>query len=224
MTKGWIQAPLLALFAAIILAGCSREPADDSIDANRIQARTLFAAGFTEADDMPGARYARDPAIRQEISEQLASILPHVFSQDFMIDNPEEFLRSGAAGELVDGKLKALGLPPDSIASASILFFGTAWELANLQPITGDRQTGLLHETRKQLDPNKFAAQGAPGKQREAEMRLQIAALWLAEARLRQGSAEQMRELSDAVQQDMKRLSGNDMRLLDLSETGFVDR
>lgn len=60
--------------------------------------------------------------------------------------------------------------------------------------------------------------------QREADARLIMAGLWLEESRLRRESADQTRELSDAVQRDMKRMSGNDMRAHDIKDGGFAER
>lgn len=137
---------------------------------------------------------------------------------------PRIFFRSGAAGDIADRKLEALGLPTDSLAGANVLLFGLAWELANRETLTIDGQKGLLAQVNGQLNDGPMKRKGDAERQEQAEIRLQTAALWLEEERLRRNDPERMRQLSDAVQRDMKRISGNDMRAHDLGENGLVER
>jgi hypothetical protein len=214
--------------ALLLVSGCSAA-SENSVEANETaaEAASLFEDGFAEARRSGiEAAEARDTSydsvasVRRAMSREAAENLGTNFSLDFAIPDPEEFLRSGAAAEVADRKLEALGLPLNDLASASVLLFGVAWELANAQPLTATRQRALIRQIETELKHSRD-----PGvRRREAETRLAIAGLWLEEERLRHGSAERMRALSDAVQRDMKGLSGNDMRAHDLTEEGFVER
>lgn len=229
----------LPLAAALALAGCSGNTSDNGalaaeepVDTRAVAA--LFADGFGDLGQASGRGaanrvdrslgYTPDPAVRRSVAQQLADNLRRNFSLDFAIPDPETFLRSGAAGDIADRKLEALGFPTNGLAGPNVLMFGLAWELANGQPLTAERQRGLRAEVDRQLEDSPLRTKGHADRQREAEFRLQTAALWLEEARLRRGDADRMRQLSDAVQRDMKRMSGNDMRAHDLNPEGFVER
>jgi hypothetical protein len=219
----------LTLPIALLLSpGCSRASEDAGQTAGvAVEAASLFESGFAEARragiDAAKARdtsYEAVGSVRRAMGRETAANLRRNFSLPFAMPNPEEFVRSGAAAEAADRKLEGLGLPLNDLASASVLLFGVAWELANAQPLTEAQQRALIRQVDAELKQSRD-----PGvRRREAETRLAIAGLWLEESRLRQGSAEQMRALSDAVQRDMKGMSGNDMRAHDLTEEGFVER
>lgn len=214
--------------ALLFVAGCSgaSDSAEQAGEASA-EAASLFEKGFGEArrDDVEVAAASDtsyDPvaSVRRAISREAADNLRRNFSLDFAIADPEEFLRSGAASETADRKLEVLDLPLNDLASASVLLFGVAWELANAQPLTATQQRALVRD----VDANLKQSDDPGVRRREAETRLAIAGLWLEEERLRRGSAQGMQALSDSVQRDMKRLSGNDMRAHDLTEKGFVER
>lgn len=218
------HAPRLLMFMSLVmLIGCSKEPAEELLNAaESAEVAPMFAQGFEDASRVEPSRtaYDPDPGIRRRMSDQFASNLRRNFSLEFAIPNPEQFIRSGAASEVADRKLEALGLPINDLASASVLMFGLAWELANGEKLTPGNQQALVRQVAKQLT----ARDSGSDLQREADARLIMAAVWLEESRLRRGSPDQTRELSDAVQRDMKRMSGNDMRAHDIKDEGFAER
>lgn len=189
----------------------------------------LFSSGFKSIEEdkarIDKMRLAYRPysGIRRTAEQRLADNLQN-FSLTLAMEDPGEFLRSGAAGETADRKLAALGLPPDTLAGATVLMFGLAWELANQRPLTAIDQQALLSQVDNQLKTNELRDRGDTAKQREAEIRLLTAGVWLEEARLRQGSPAQMQALSDAVQRDMLRMSGSDMRAHQIGADGFEKR
>lgn len=215
-----------ALAVLLLFAACTDDPAEEPFETEEAavaQARSLFADGFADAGEPANSGaptgYAPDPAIRREAAHTLAANVRRTFSLQFAAD-PEAFLRSGAAGDVADRSLEMQGLPANDLVGATVLMFGLAWELANERTLTAAQRQALLGQTRAKIDPGSSES----ARQREAESRLLIAALWLEEARLRRGSPEATRQLSDAVWRDMKRLSGNDMRAHDVGESGFAER
>ncbi|MET0249492.1 MAG: hypothetical protein ABW164_07165 [Sphingobium sp.] len=220
----WAALPILLLIGS----GCSKASEGAGPDsAGAAQVALLFRSGFAEARSNSGdAAKAQDrsyesvASVRRAMGRQMAENVRSSFSLRFANADQDQFMQSGAAAEVADRKIEALGLPLNDLASASVLLFGVAWELANAQPLTAAQQRALVRQVGAELKQSSD-----PGaRRREAEAQLAIAGLWLEEERLRQGSAEQMQALSDAVQQDMKKLSGNDMRAHDLTEKGFVER
>lgn len=218
------HAPRLAMFMLLLtLMGCSKGSEDELLNTvERAEVAPMFAQGFEDASRVEPSRtaYDPDPGIRRRMSDQFARNLRRNFSLEFAMPDPEQFIRSGAASEVADRKLEALGLPINDLASASVLMFGLAWELANGEKLTPAHQQALVRQVAKQLSDRD----SGPDLQREADARLILAALWLEESRLRRGSPDQTRELSDAVQRDMKRMSGNDMRAHDIKDGGFAER
>lgn len=211
-----------------MVSSCSKA-ADDTGPASEASAETasLFENGFSEGRraeiDAAAARdtsYEPTASVRRAMSRETAESLGRNFSLDFAIADPEEFVRSGAAAALADRKLETLGLPLNDLASASVLFFGLAWELANAEPLTAARQQALI----RQVDRDLKHSSDPGARRRQAEPLLAIAGLWLEEERLRRGSTVRMRALSDAVQRDMVKISRNDMRAHDLRDEGFVER
>ncbi|MGF7147800.1 hypothetical protein FHS96_001409 [Sphingomonas zeicaulis] len=224
---------------ALLLAACSGNPTnnDASADAEQPEVQAfgaLFANGFKVAEKIEPASeaapddgqlgYAPNAGIRRRVARQLADNHRRLFSLDFALTDAEDFFRSGAAADIADRKLEALGLPTNSLAGANVLLFGLAWELANGEALTIEGQKGLLAQVNKQLNEGPMKRKGDAERQEQAEIRLQTAALWLEEERLRRNDAQRMQQLSDAVQRDMKRISGNDMRAHKLGGDGLVER
>lgn len=219
----------LALPMILLLgSGCSKASEATGHDAQAAKHASLtFNGAFAKArranEEAAAAKdrsYEQVASVRRAMGRQVAEDVRKSFTLRSVIADPGEFLQSGAAAELADRKLEALGLPLNDLSSASVLLFGVAWELANAQPLNSAQQRALVRQVNAEL---KASADPGP-RRREAEAQLAVAGLWLEEQRLRQGSAEQLRELSDAVQRDMQRMSGNDMRAHDLTNKGFVER
>jgi len=223
------RAPQFAILAVLlVIPACSQSEDDTGPPETETAAETrrLFAQGFSEAREQPvqsaapATSFQPDMAVRSKVAGGIADNLRRNFSLDFVIPDAEKFIRSGAASDIADRKLEALGLPLNDLASASVLMFGLAWEIANSEALTPVDQKALMRQVGEQLT----APREDEALQREADTRLMTAALWLEEARLRRGSPQRMLELSDAVQRDMMRLSGNDMRAHDIQKEGFVER
>lgn len=220
---------------AMLLGACSADPAvDDGADGNAVAG--LFAEGFDEAaathapETMtvaPAAdllSYRFDPAIRRQIARGMAGHRNRNFSLRHAIPDPDRFLQSGDAATVADRALEALGLPAHNVEGATVLLFGLAWELANAQSLTPDDQRALLAQTHILFADHTLHRKGDADRQRDAEIRLMTAGVWLEEARLRRGDDAAMRTLSDAVQRDMLRQSGNDMRAHRIGAQGFIGR
>ncbi|MFZ3484958.1 hypothetical protein [Sphingomonas sp. 3-13AW] len=227
MTIRWSGRLLLAIML-LPASGCSKPSEASGQDAQAAEHASLtFDGAFAEArranEEAAAARdrsYEYVPSVRRAMGRQMAENVRETFTLSTAITDRDAFLQSGAAAEVADRKLEALDLPLNDLASASVLLFGVAWELANAQPLNAAQQRALVRLVDAEL---KDSSDPGP-RRREAEAQLAIAGFWLEEQRLRQGSADQMRALSDAVQRDMHKLSGNDMRAHDLTDKGFVER
>lgn len=212
----------------LLSSGCSDASEATGQDAQAAEHASLtFNGAFAEArraNEKAAAAKDRsyDPvaSVRRAMGRQMAENVRQTFTLRSVLADPYAFLQSGAAAELADRKLDAMGLPLNDLSSASVLLFGVAWELANAQPLNASQQRALVQQVDAQLTPSTD-----PGaRRREAEAQLAVAGLWIEEQRLRQGSPDQLRALSDAVQRDMQRMSGNDMRAHDLTDKGFIER
>lgn len=209
-------------------SGCSDASEATGQDAQAAEHASLtFNGAFAEArrvnEEAAAAKdrsYDHVASVRRAMGRQMAENVRQTFTLRSVIVDPYEFLQSGAAAELADRKLDAMGLPLNDLSSASVLLFGVAWELANAQPLNASQQRALVRQVDAQLNPSTDSG----ARRREAEAQLAVAGLWIEEQRLRQGSPDQLRALSDAVQRDMQRLSGNDMRAHDLTDKGFIER
>lgn len=223
-----------AVAATLLIMGCSKETEDPpAMDEHQVAAEVgvHFAQGFGDAADpakasggavVSATAYDPDPGIRRETGRNMADNLRRNFSTDFVNPDPEEYLRSGAAADIADRQLEMRGLPLNDLIGATGLMFGVSWELANGKTLTPAQWRALQVQIREKIDVSKLGDEAA--LQREAEVRLLFAALWLEEARLRHGSPERKAELSDAVWRDMKRISTTDMREQIVTEAGFVER
>lgn len=237
MGRGGLQTFLAAclLGIAITLPSCSGDERTDADSAAQAEEFSdLFANGFdgsrmetsqtAEISAEAMLPYRVDPGIRREVADMLADNLNRNFSLRFQMEDPERFLRSGAAADVGNRMIEALGLPSDTVAGATVLMFGVGWELANDQALTPDDQKALLSQAISLLGDHKVSGRGDSARQREGDVRLLSAALWLEETRLRRNDRQAMRELSDAVNRDMQRITDNDMRAHRITADGFVDR
>lgn len=225
----------IPVIAAILLAACSAGSGEDDA-ANGKAVTALFAEGFddaaaaSEAETMAAGSmkdflpYRFDPAIRREIARGMAENFNRNFSLRHAIPDPDRLLRSGDAAAVADRALEALGLPTHSVEGATVLLFGLAWELANAKSLTSDDRRALLIQIRGRFADHPLHRQGDADRQRDAEIRLMTAGLWLEEARLRQDDRAALRDLSDAVQRDMLRQSRTDMRAHRVGAQGFTER
>lgn len=237
MDQDWSRSHLAAwtMGTALILAACSgSEETDANVAAQAKEFSDLFVDGFDKsrtessraAEIFTDAMltYRVDPKIRRAVADMLADNLNRNFSMRFRMEDPERFLRSGAAADVGNRMIEALGLPGDTVAGATVLMFGLGWELANDRALTPDDQKALLSQAASLLGEHEVSGRGDAARQREGDTRLLTAALWLEETRLRRTDPQAMRELSDAVHRDMQRITDNDMRAHGINADGFVDR
>lgn len=221
---GRLALPIILLLGS----GCSKASEATGQDAQAAEHASLtfngaFAKARTANEQAAAARdrsYEYVASVRRAMGREVAQNVRNTFTPGSAIADRDAFLQSGAAAEVADRKLEALGLPLNDLASASVLLIGVAWELANAQPLSAAQQGALIRQVDAEL---KQSSDPGP-RRREAEAQLAIAGMWLEEQRLRQGSVEQTRALSDAVHRDMQKLSGNDVRAHDLTDKGFVKR
>ncbi len=233
-----LSIPLLAA----VLAGCSKEAA--AVDeATAAQFTDLFGRGFTEekagageagaqaiaaggdgvAGDA-GIRFARVFRITRDVQDALSANVPQNFSLRFMIPDPARFIESGRARERWEDEMEARNFPDDSVAGGTALLFAVGWEIANGSKLTPGQNAAILRQMQAGLRGNPLENASDAEKQVQADLRLTVAGVWLAEADLRRESAVAMRELSESVQQDLLRQSNNNMREKTVTSAGFVDR
>lgn len=154
----------------------------------------------------------------------VANNLAENFSLRFVIADPASFVRSGETREIYQRALAARNYPGDTLAGATALMFSVAWELANQRKLSPAGHAAVLRDVAAKLQSDQLATKGDEERQAQSDIALIIAALWLEEARLRQQSPDQLRELSDAVNRDMKKMSGTDMRTHTVTAAGLVTR
>ena len=154
----------------------------------------------------------------------VADNLSQNFSLRFAMADPDAFVRSGKVREVYRRELAARDIPGDTVAGATAPMFGIAWELANVRSLSSSDNAAILRQATDALSGDPLEQQGDEARQAQADTALTIAGLWLEEARRRALFPDQMRELSDAVQRDMMKLSGTDMRSRNITSTGFVAR
>lgn len=202
------------LLGALALAGCT--PPLEPEDKARLD--EAFATGF----DLDVLRYDWDEARAEQTERGLGDVLGQLTTVPFQLSNPQMFLTTGRARAVIDRELKARNLPKHSLAGASALLFGAAWELANQKTLEPWQNTALLNQSAAMLR-SSYRGAGDRRRQMEADARLNLAALWLEEARIRQGDPAAMSALSEAVHRDMV-ATGNDLRGQIVTEDGFADR
>jgi hypothetical protein len=224
---------LVAFAACSEPEGAAQESAATEVDTGSFD--QLFAAGFGETANAPmaaagaedpraGIPYSSSSSRRGRVEAALADNLASNFSIRFAIADPARFVRSGKASEVYKRELEARGLPRDTVAGATALMFGVAWEITNGKKLSPDENAAILRQATTLLRGNPLERQGDKERQEAAELRLITAGLWLEEAYVRAPFPEQMRELSDAVHGDMKKISNTDLRSKVVTAEGFVDR
>lgn len=168
--------------------------------------------------------FGRSAALTAQVEAMVADNLSDNFSLPFALADPPGFVRSGQARAVYQQALAARGYSGDSLADATALMFGVAWELANGRELSPAQQAAILSQAAAKLGADWPAQRSDEERQTQADSALLIAALWLEEARLREGQPHRLSELSDAVNRNMRQLSGIDMRAHEVSAVGIVER
>ena len=202
------------LLGVLALAACS-PPLNAEEKASVDQA---FSTGF----DLDGLDYDWDEGRTEQVERQLGEIVGQVTRVPFQMSNPQAFLRNGQARAVVKRELGARGLPEHSVAGATALLFGAAWEITNQKTLEPWQNTALLTQSAAGMRSD-YRTAGDRRRQMEADVRYNLAALWLEEARLRRDDPAAMAALSEAVHLDMM-AQGNDLRGQIVTEEGFADR
>lgn len=154
----------------------------------------------------------------------MADRLSEMVSVRFRLDDPAYFVKTAGTRAIYRQELERRGLPEDSVSGATALFLAVGWELANGRQLSAAQNAAILRQTASSLQSTPLARQSDARQQQEAEMRLIIAALWLQEARLRASSPDLTRDISEAVWNDMKTITRNDMRAYSVTSSGFTER
>jgi len=229
--------------ALLLTVGCSK--ADGSAEAADVDVSVvsaLFAEGFngeTSAgqstsgappgqevalqDSRAGIPFDRSRSLTGRVENAMATNLGKDFSLRFAIADPEEFVRSGKVRGVWERELAARGYPADTVAGATALMFGVAWELSNSRKLSVADNAAILRQVTATLRGHQLERENDEQRQIQADIRLTAAGLWLEEAYLREPYPEQMRELSDAVHRDMSTMTSNDMRATSVTSEGFSD-
>lgn len=227
------------LCLAFLLAACSDHQTDET-QADPADFARLFEEGFSTAmagasgdqgEQTPSAAnlrlgipYESASRITRQVEAGLAANLAENFTLDFALADPRAYLTEGKARALYQSELRARGLPADSVAGATALLFGVAWEIANGRKLSAQENAAILRQINTRLRGDALERQGDAERQVQAEVRLLTAALWLEEAYLREPFPDQTRDLSDAVHRDFQTMSGNDLRAQRVTENGFEER
>ena len=222
-----LASPALAL---LLMAGCS--DASSAGEAEQAAHAASFAAAFESGfdagldsgPDATGLPFERAPARTSEVEAMVADNLADNFSFRFAMAEPESFIRSGQVRDVYRRELAARNLPGDTLAGATALMFGVAWEVANGRRLSSSDNAAILRQAAAMLRADPLEQQGDDARQAQADTALTIAGLWLEEADLRRDLPDRARELSDAVNRDMARMSGTDMRSRAIAAEGFVAR
>lgn len=233
------------LAAAFLIAGCSEESSSlaDENTSRSDRFDDLFEAGFEDgkaralvagAGDASATRAgAASQATRsiqrssdrtREIEAMVADGISENLSVRMLMPNPDAFVRTGKARQVYERELGARNLPGDTVAGASALLFAVAWEIANGRKLSQADHAAILAQASESLDADIPATDGNDALHVRADTALTIAGLWLEEARVRASDPERTREFSDAVQRDMLRMSGTDMRQRKVVAEGFAPR
>lgn len=236
---------LIALLSTAFLlsVGCSKaDSSAEAADVDIANVSALFAQGFndetsggestagaateqaaTSPDPRAGIPFDRSRRLTGQVETAMAANLAKDFSLRFAIADPEDFVRSGKVREVWERELAARDYSADTLAGATALMFGVAWELSNGRKLSVADNEAILRQVTGELRGNQLERENDEQRQIQADIRLTAAGLWLEEAYLRERYPEQMRELSDAVHRDMMRMSSNDMRATSVTSEGFSD-
>lgn len=235
--------PSLATALLIVATGCSKpDERDDTGEIDVTVVSGLFGQGFDQgaaqgeaqpqahagamvdsSDPRAGIPFDRSSRLTRQVEQAAARDLGQLFSLDFAIEDPGEFLTSGRARSVWERELAARGYPADNLAGATALMFCVAWELANRRKLSAADNAAVLRQVTRRLRGDPLERENHEQRQIQADLRLIAAGLWLEEAYLRERYPDQMRELSDAVHRDMQRMTNNDMRTQTVTAEGFSD-
>lgn len=225
------------LLAGLLIGGCSDDaaPADEPANAQHAAAfAAAFESGFAPAEATnsqrppPNSRtgipfersYARISATEAMVADNLAEN----FSFRFLMRDPATFVRSGRVREVYQRDLAARNFPDDTVAGATALMFAVAWELANGRQLSADQNAAMLGQASGSFRNDPLEHQSDEAKQRQADIALTVAGLWLEEASNRAAHPDQMRELADAVHRDMIKLAKIDMRANKVTSDGLAKK
>lgn len=233
----------VAVLLLLVTMGCSKS--GESGQAAEIDPKivsSLFAEGFDGGSTEDGVRWEKgadtavdphDPragipfdrsrGVTRRIEQAAAKDLDKLFSLRFALADPGDFLTSGKVRAVWERELAARGYSGETLAGATALMFGVAWELANGRKLCAADNAAILRQVTAKLRGDPLERQNDEQRQIQADIRLISAGLWLEEAYLREPYPEQMRELSDAVHRDMQKMTKNDMRATTVTAEGFSD-
>ncbi|MFC4254962.1 hypothetical protein GRI97_05965 [Altererythrobacter xixiisoli] len=168
--------------------------------------------------------FVRSAAVTDQIEEALAPRLAEMVSLPFTMEDPSALVRSAGTRSIYRQELARRGFSEHSVDGATALFLAVGWELANGARLTPEQNAAIYRHVNRTLPSTPLARQSDVRRQQEAEMRLIVSALWLQEASARSRSPAAMREMSDAVWDDVRLITGNDMRDFVVTADGFSRR
>lgn len=184
------------------------EEAETSARARPEDAAALF---FDRSGDLTG-----------QIEEAVAQRLSEMVSVRFQMEDPSYLVKTAGTRAIYRQELAKRGLPEDSLSGATALFLAVGWELANGRTLSDAQTAAIYRQTASGLRQSPLARKSSPELQQESEIRLIITALWLEEARVRSSSSRSKQDLADAVRNDLKAITRNDMRAYKVTDNGFT--
>lgn len=243
--KGYSGAKRASAAVLLLLAGAGCSKSDDGGDAAEIDpaiVTALFAEGFEGGEASGGASpdepvgaangvqdpragipFDRSRSVTGRVEDVAAKDINKLFSLRFALADPSDFVRSGKVRAVWERELAARGYSSDTLAGATALMFGVAWELANGRRLSAADNAAILRQVTAKLRGDPLERENDEQRQIQADIRLIAAGLWLEEAYLREPHPDEMRELSDAVHRDMQKMTKNDMRATTVTAQGFSE-
>jgi len=191
------------------------QSADDDESETSVQARPEEPAALS---------FTRSGDLSRQIEEGVAQRLPEMVTVQFQMKDPSSLVRTAGTRAIYRQELKKRGLPENSLSGATALFLAVGWELANGRSLSEEQTAAIFRQTAGGLRRSPLARKSGPELQQESEIRLIITALWLEEARVRLLSSRSTQDLADAVRNDLKAITRNDMRAYEVTANGFTGR
>ncbi|MCW2389240.1 hypothetical protein M2333_002286 [Sphingobium sp. B11D3B] len=194
-----------ALLLLLGTTGCSKSSeADNAAEIDSARVTRLFTEGFNSettgasateqtsqhgsqiADPRAGIPFDRSRTVTAKVEEAVSKNPGSLLSLRFALVAPGDFLRSGKARTVWARELAARSYPADTVAGATALMFGVAWELANARKLSAADNAAILRQVTTKLRGDPLERQNDERRQIQVDLRLITAGLWLEEAYLRE--------------------------------------
>lgn len=107
--------------------------------------------GSQIADPRAGIPFDRSRTVMAKVEEAVSKDPGSLLSLRFALADPGDFLRFGKARTVWARELAARNYPADTVAGATALMFGVAWELANARKLFAADNAEILRQVTTKL-------------------------------------------------------------------------